>query len=320
MTLLLGGYAKYYNKYKFSHVTTMFILFMVRLFAILLCPLHTLCSVDYLLFENFDLTKNTFVEEQNIFQNILNIRNSLNLKFKELDENGKYYREEVEGIKHNQSQISFRKNPLELRKVGKSETKEDGIIHSKPATNNLEISQWMYLDIRKSINHHFGFEKVYANNTETQLIIGALKGLMMLQDTYGLDIKSFSRGDLKIKSNEKVKYRTMDTLQVEDLVSMSGISFNDLHWYDASIRYLKEATDIFVATAKVTYRNSLFRNILDECLNTMKKLYPAYHNKMLEKMDNPIGTDYKLFPLPIDEGNMSALWNSCSMFKVLYVQ
>ena len=307
-----------YNKYRFSHVTTMFIMFMIKLFAILLCPLHTLCSVDYLLFENFDLTKNTFVEEQNIFKNILNIRNSLNLKYKELDENGKNYREEVEDIKHNHTQLSFRKNILELRKVEKSETKKDDLIHSKPATNNLEISQWMYLDIRKSINQNYGFEKIYANNTETQLITAALKGLMMLQDTYGLDIKSFSRGDLEIKSNEKFKYRNMDRLQVEDLVSMSGISFNHLRWYDASIRYLKEAADIFVATAKETYQNSVFRNILDEFLNAMKKLYPAYHNKMLEKMDNPIGTDYKLYPLPIDEGNPSTLWESCSMFKALY--
>ena len=38
----------------------------------------------------------------------------------------------------------------------------------------------------------------------------------MLQDTYGLDIKHFSRGELNIISNEKVRYRNMDTLQVED--------------------------------------------------------------------------------------------------------
>ena len=294
---------KNYNKYRFSHVTTMFIMFMIKLFAILLYPLHTLCSVDYLLFENFDLTKNTFVEEQNIFQNVLNIRNNLNLKYKELDTNGKYYREQLEDIKHNQTQLSFRKNLLEIRKIGKSKTTEDDVVHPKSATNNLEISQGMYLDIRKVINHNFGFENIYVNNTKTQLMIAALKGLMMLQDTYGLDIKHFSRGELDIKSNEKGRVRIMDSLQVEDLLSMSGISFNDLRWYDASIRYLKEATDIFVASAKETYRNSLFRNILDECLNAMKKLYPSYHNKMLEKMDNPIGTDYKLFPLPIDEGN-----------------
>ena len=293
---------------------------MIKLFAILLCPLYTLCSVDYLLFENFDLTKNTFVEEQNIFQNVLNIRNSLNLKYKELDTNAKYYLEQLEDIKHNKTLLSFRKDLLEFRNLGSAETTEDNIVHSQSTTSNLEILQLMYHDIRKGINHNFGYKKIYANNTETQLIIAALKGIMMLQDTYGLDIKSFSKGVLNIKSNEKVIHRNMDTLQVEDLISMSGISFNDLRWYDASIRYLKEATDIFVATAKETYRNSLFRNILDECLDAMKKLYPAYHNKMLDKMDNPIGTDYKLYPLPIDEGNMSTLWESCSMFQAIYVQ
>ena len=77
---------------------------------------------------------------------------------------------------------------------------------------------------------------------------------------------------------------------------------------------------MFVATAKETNLNSLFRNILDDCLNTMKKLYPTYHNKMLDKMDNPIGTDYKLFPLPIDEGNMSTLWELCSIFQEIYLQ
>ena len=167
MTLLLGGYAKYYNKYRFSHVTTMFIMFMIKLFAILLCPLHTLCSVDYLLFENFDLTKNTFVEEQNIFHDVLNLRNSLNLKFKELDANGSYNREQLKNIKQKQTQLSFRKNILELRKIVSAKRTEDNVIHSKLATNNLEISQCMYLDIRKSIDLYFGFEKVYVNNTET---------------------------------------------------------------------------------------------------------------------------------------------------------
>ena len=289
-------------------------MFPVPLFVISLCPLYILCSIDYLLFENFDLTKNTFVEEQKLFQNVLTIRNSLNLKCKELVSKGNHNREQLENIKHKQTQLSLRKNLLELRKIANAKRPEDSVLQSESAKNNLEIFQWMYLDIRKSINLYFGFEKIYVNNTETQLIIAALKGLMMLQDTYGLDIKNFSKGELNIKSNEKVRYRNMDALQLEDLVSMSGISFNHLHWYDASIRYLKEATDIFVATAMERYSDSLFRNILVECLNVMKKLYPAYHNKMLDKMDNPIGTDYKLFPLPIDEGNMSTLWESCSIF------
>ena len=125
----------------------------------------------------------------------------------------------------------------------------------------------------------------------------------MLEDTYAQDIKNFSRGELNVKSDVAIKTRSMDSLQVQDLVSMSGIAFNDLHWYDASIRYLKEAINMFVSTSRNPYRSSFFNSFLYESLISLKKWYPSYHNEMLDKMDNPIGLDYKLFPLMVNEGS-----------------
>ena len=134
-----------YNKYRFAHITTIFIMFIVDLFVILLCPLYILCSIDFLLFENFDLTRNTFVEEQKLFKDVLNIRDTLNLKSKELDVNGKYNREQLENIKHKQTQLSFRKNLLELRKIANAKNPEVNVIPSKSAKNNLEISYLFHI-------------------------------------------------------------------------------------------------------------------------------------------------------------------------------
>ena len=292
------------------------VVFIVKSLVILLCPFYNSCSVDYLLFENFELTKTTFVEEQNIFQNVWKIRKSLNLKNQLLDTNGNKYQGQLQDIKHNQT-LTFRKYLFDRRKEVKSEIIQDDSISSSSVKSNIGMSHLMYRDIKHSFNHSFGFEKAYVNNTQTQLITSALKGLIMLQDTYGQNIKKFSRGKSNIKMSKELKDGVFDTLQVEDLVVMSGISFNELHWYDASIRYLKEAIEVFISTAKRSYRSSVFENILDECLSAMKKLYPAYHNKMLYKVGNAVGTDYKLFPLLLNEGSRSILRESCSIFNAI---
>ena len=45
----------------------------------LLIPLNVLCfDVDFLLFENFELTKKSFVEEQSVFKSMAMVRNILN--------------------------------------------------------------------------------------------------------------------------------------------------------------------------------------------------------------------------------------------------
>ena len=294
----------------------MSIMFIIKSLVILLCPFYTSSSVNYLLFENFEVTKTTFVEEQNIFQNVWKIRNSLNLKNKLLDKNDKKYQRQLKKIKHNQT-LTFRKYLFDRRKEVKSEIIQDDSFSSMSVKSNIGMSHWVYRDIKHSFNHSFGFEKAYVNTTQTQLITSALKGLIMLQDTYGQNIKHFSRGKSNIKISKELGDRVVDTLQVEDLVAMAGISFNELHWYDASIRYLKEAIDVFSSTAKKSYRSIVFENILDDCLNAMKRLYPSYHNKMLDKMGNAIGIDYKLFPLSINEGSRSTLRESCSMFNAI---
>ena len=149
----------------------------------------------------------------------------------------------------------------------------------------------------------YDFEQVYSNTPRTKLLVAALKGLVMLQDTYSQDIKNFSRGELNLKSNEVLKSRRQDVLHVEDLASMSGVAFNDLHWYDASIRYLREAIEVFISTTRKAYHSDYFENFLHESLASMKKWYASYHNEMLNRIDNPIELNYKTFPVKINEGN-----------------
>ena len=67
---------------------------------------------------------------------------------------------------------------------------------------------------------------------------------------------------LDLKNNELVKSRSVDSLQVEDLISMSGVAFNELKWYDASIRYLQQATEKFFSTSRNAYQSSFFKEFL----------------------------------------------------------
>ena len=279
-----------------------------------------MCSnYDYLLFENFELTKQTFVEEQNIFQKVRSIRNILNFKVGTLDIKSTYVCTTLHDFKCKYEQSrSYDKFSI-IRTFNKLKPNEKSIINSSPDTRNLESAHLWHRDVRNNSNYNFGFEKVYRSISGTKILIAALKGLIMLQDTYGEDIKYFSKGDLSLKSTGVSLPRTVDALRAEDLISMSGVSFNDLQWYDASIRYLKEAIDVFISTTRVPYRSILTENLIHECLYLMKALYPVHHNEMLNKRDNPIGMDYKLFPLMINEGSVLSGPQFDSMLDILYL-
>ena len=64
------------------------IIMILKLLVILLFILPLRCSkFDYLLFENFELTKRTFIEEKIIFQNARKLKHILNVKFRGIDTN-----------------------------------------------------------------------------------------------------------------------------------------------------------------------------------------------------------------------------------------
>ena len=92
----------------------------------------------------------------------------------------------------------------------------------------------------------------------------------------------------------------MDSLNIEDLVTLSTIALNDFNWADNAITYLKAAINIFngIPTTEKTKQPDDF----EQSLLTMKHHLTVYHNTMIAKKDNPFGPDWKLHPYLIDPG------------------
>ena len=287
------------------HQVKMDITMILILLAILQFPRNLVCSkYDYLLFENFELTKRTFIEEQIMFESARKLKYFINLPFRGVSGDIYNFSKPSHELKHKHNHLRINNAFLDSLSLEKMKKAQNYMNRSFFTSS----SYYKYRHIRNTFNSSYDFEKVYINNTQTQLLIAALKGIIMLEDTYVQDIKHFSIGELNLKNDVVNRTRNVDALQVEDLVSMSGIAFNDLHWYDASIRYLKEAINVFFSTARKTNRNSVFNSFLYECLTSLKNWYPSYHNKLLNKMDNPIGLDYKLFPSMLIKGSRSMFW------------
>ena len=276
---------------------------IINIIITLLLPLQLICSkYDHLLYENFELTKRTFIEEQVIFQNTRHLKNIINLMFSEVESNIGNASNTVHQTTNKHNQPIMYTTSIDYNNMKKLKEASNNIKCSFFATKKLQSSYLRYRNLRNNFSYSYGFEKVYSNIPRTQLLVAALKGVIMLQDTYGPDIKHFSRGELNLKKNIFIKSRSNDALQVDDLLSMSGIAFNELHWYDSSIRYLKQAIDELFSNTRKVYNSSFFERFLQECLTSMKKWYSSYHNELLHKMGNPIGMDYKLLPLRINEG------------------
>ena len=264
------------------------IILKLNALVLLLFPAKCICSkFDYLLFENFELTKQTFLEEQIVLKNIKNIGNVLRTIYSDLDLKVNRTSEPMYNLVSQYEQSILRDKSTFIQQM-------------------TELSKRLH-EIRTSYKEYFqtylfGFEKVYGDITRIDILIAAQKGMIMLQDTYNLDLKLFSKGNLNLKNNQLVKSRSVDSLQVEDLISMSGVAFNEFQWYDASIRYLKQATDNFFSTSRNAYQSSLFKEFLQECLALMTKWYPSYHNDMITKTNTSVGPDWKAFPLIVNEG------------------
>ena len=262
------------------------IIVILNAFVLLLFPVKSISSkFDYLLFENFELTKQTFVEELIVLKDVKNIGSVLRMVSSELD-----------------LKINRKAEPV----YNLIFQYEQSILHYKfSIIKQMTESNTRLHEIRaryKNYFQSFNFERVYDDVSRIHIVIAALKGIIMLQDTYNLDIENFSKGNLDLKNNELVKSRSVDSLQVEDLISMSGVAFNELKWYDASIRYLQQATEKFFSTSRNAYQSSFFKEFLQECLALMTKWYPSYHNDMITKTNTSVGPDWKAFPLIVNEG------------------
>ena len=138
------------------------------------------------------------------------------------------------------------------------------------------------------------------NVSDSMILHGAQKGLIMLHETYDLDIQDFAKGHLHEKTGIEDGSRRPDSLQPDDLASMSSIAFNTYKWYDNSLKYLKEAMDLLSNISKE--KNQNIWADFENTLLIIKKHYSTYHNELFQKKGIFIGEDWKLYRNIVDIG------------------
>ena len=96
------------------------------------------------------------------------------------------------------------------------------------------------------------------------------------------------------------KSRSIDSLQPDDLASMSVMAFSIYKWQDKAILYLKESIDLF--DTLLTEGHSCLANTFPSTLVKMKEQFSTYHNEILHKKPSLIGPYWKLYPYMVDKG------------------
>ena len=247
---------------------------------------------EYLWFENFESTKSSFLKEQETVKLLNNVKNSLY--------------ERVECLEDNKSRSLRLKNGRSIYSINipnnnsHSDVRSDGVLSRKPKILSTTEPFTNYQISKEEYNDGFNDELDYKNSTPVNLIRAALKGLIMLQETYHQDMEEYSKGHISYKNRLIQTSRKTDSLNPEDLATMSTIALNDFNWIDNAITYLKAA--IYKYHFISTENDSNYSKRFEELLLTMKKHYSVYHNEMLAKKDNPIGPEWKLHPYMIDSG------------------
>ena len=262
--------------------------------SLLLLPYTIVCSrYEYLLFENFELMKQSFLKEQELVKNL----NILRLQV--------YH--QMDALNHNIYNAPCLENSSDssMKSVRKSEHGSD--FHLKVIFRRIQYENIVsvgtryltYRDLKQDYSDMYNYEKLHQLSSG-DIIDAALKGMIMLQETYDQEIKEYSAGHLRFKSGIERNSRRIDSLQPDDLASMSALAFTYFNWYDNGLNYLKTALDMFYSFSNKKRKE--FPEDLEKSMLIMKKQYPSYHNIVYYKKPNIIGPDWKMYPHLVNKG------------------
>ena len=268
--------------------------------VVLFCRISVMCDItndkyNYLLFENFEMTKQCFINEQKIISVLRVIKKSLRYKLNELNywENNKA--PSLVGLDKQQIyKREFRSRmhiTLNYIATGTNIPKEFFSKEFQPQQHEFD----------DKYNYLLDFENIYRHQ-RIDIIKGVLRGLIMLQETFEQDIQWFSKGHLRLKSNIDLSSRNVDSLKPDDLAVMSTLAFDFYKWYDNSLRYLKDALQSFYS---IPYEKKITGRViggLEKYLLEMKLHYSAYHNQLWRRKNNILGNGWKLYPDIVVEG------------------
>ena len=268
----------------------------VNILQIVFMSMSTLmCSrYDYLLFENFELTRAMFLKENEIVKSLEEQRENFPRRIH-------FLQSELSNIRHLETYSTSKlvpihkqehANPRRVKKIYESK-----ILNKQ--LHNSKVSYLMYFNSLHIREYLYSYDDLH-NLTAEEITLASLKGVVMLKESYIQDIKNYSKGNIRWKSGIKSNSRQIDTLQPQDMAAMSSIAFNTFKWHDTGLKCLKGAIDMFYSLAK-TDQIKLPRNLEDTLLK-MKKYYPTFHNNVFRTRYNIIGPDWKVFPYAVNTG------------------
>ena len=260
--------------------------FLCLLFFYLLQNNVNCSKYDYLIFENFVVVKDIFIDEQHrisILRDILKEKTLMAIVvYKSLMQSAKYAQKRYRSCV---MKILLDKNfplmyPISLL--------EPYLVSNFENNYNNDNSSVVY--VRK--NHVF-------NMSWQSIIEGAQKGIVMLHETFGLNIKEFANG--MVNKPKKYSHRSTDSLKSEDLASMAVIAVDVFGWYDNSVVFVNEALSRLIYAYDVDGR--YLPNEFHSLLVSMKNKLINIHNKMFVKKQRYIGYNWKLFSNVVSNGN-----------------
>ena len=138
-----------------------------------------------------------------------------------------------------------------------------------------------------------------------ELLSGALKGIIILHETYGLNLEIFIRGEL-LDNNALSKSRKADSLKKDDLALMAVEAFK-MDWYDSSIKYINSSTSSYYQHISEQNQDHYGFPKFKEISLEIRRHYAKHHNILLvqSKTTKDLiseGIQWKLFPHLVDEG------------------
>ena len=165
------------------------------------------------------------------------------------------------------------------------------VIGLKLFTTTMIHASLKALNEFKNINKRFSLinnADILYNKTSSEILKDALKGILMLQMTYKLNItKLVNVEDLieeeKVPPHTKMKH---EKLIAQDLIAIGKQAFM-YGWYDTSILFLLEAYNMLVRKKDNFQQFESSRQLLISAV--------TYHNKILLEYGYTVGENWKAF-------------------------
>ena len=138
-----------------------------------------------------------------------------------------------------------------------------------------------------------------------ELLGGALRGVIILHETYGLNLERFIQGEL-LDNNALSKSRQTDSLKKDDLALMAVEAFK-MDWYDSSIKYINSSTSSYHQHLSDEKRSNYSFSKLEEISLEIRRHYAKHHNNLVVQSKTTTdllseGIQWKLFTHFVDEG------------------